>query len=254
MADKEKDKDKEKHAKPAGGAPREIPQEHKARAEKARKAKAAAAAGAAADTGPEEALPPPPPARLIGRFRDQITPALMEKFGYKNRLAVPRLEKVVISMGIGKFATAGSEGKGKIELAEKELGVIAGQRPIRCKSKKSVANFKVREDMDTGLKVTLRGARMYEFVDRLITLAIPRVKDFRGLDPKGFDQDGNFNFGFSEQTVFPEVSVETLQFQQGMNVTMVTTARTIPEGRELLRQFGMPFREDAKPEKEREKK
>jgi large subunit ribosomal protein L5 len=147
-------------------------------------------------------------------------------------------------MGVGKFATLGGEGKAKIEQAERELTVIAGQKPIRCKAKKSVANFKVREGMETGLKVTLRAKRMYEFMDRLITLAFPRVKDFRGVDPKGFDNGGNYNFGFNEQTVFPEVEGATVTFQQGMNVTVVTTANTPDEGRELLRQFGMPFREE----------
>ncbi len=189
---------------------------------------------------------PAPPARLIAKYRGEVVPALKQKFGFTNVLAVPRLEKIVISMGVGKFATAGGEGKGKIEQAEKELSVIAGQKPVRCKAKKSVANFKVREGQETGLKVTLRGSRMYEFLDRLITLAIPRVKDFRGLDPKGFDSSGNYNFGFAEQTVFPEVSIETLTFQQGMNITVVTTASSPDEGRELLKQFGMPFREDNK--------
>src|SRR5207247_8966275 len=124
--------------------------------------------------------------------------------------------------------------KGKMEQAEKELSVISGQKPVRCKAKKSVANFKVREGMETGLKVTLRGKRMYEFLDRLITLAIPRVKDFRGLNPAGFDKGGNFNFGFTEQTVFPEVDAAAITFQQGMNVTMVTTAPSPEQGRELL--------------------
>jgi large subunit ribosomal protein L5 len=150
-------------------------------------------------------------------------------------------------MGLGKAVTSGE--KGKMEQAEKELGVIAGQRPVRCKAKKSVSNFKVREGQETGLKVTLRGLRMYEFLDRLITLAIPRVKDFRGLDPKGFDQAGNYNFGFTEQTVFPEVSLETLSFQQGMNVTLVTTADNPEEGRELLAQFGMPFTKEEEKQK-----
>ena len=167
-------------------------------------------------------------------------PALTQQFGYKNRLAVPRLEKIVISMGLGKAVTAGE--KGKLETAERELGVIAGQRPVRCKAKKSVANFKVREGQETGLKVTLRGKRMYEFLDRLITLAFPRVKDFRGEDPKGFDRDGNYNFGFTEQTVFPEVDAAAVTFPQGMNITMVTTARDPEHGRALLRQFGFPFR------------
>jgi large subunit ribosomal protein L5 len=150
-------------------------------------------------------------------------------------------------MGLGKFATAGGEGKSQFEKAEKELTVIAGQKPVRCKAKKSVANFKVREGQETGLKVTLRGNRMYEFLDRLITLAFPRVKDFRGVNPDGFDKTGNYNFGFNEQTVFPEVDGATVTFQQGMNITVVTTARgNVDAGRELLKQFGFPFRETAK--------
>jgi large subunit ribosomal protein L5 len=195
------------------------------------------------ETGDEPRGPIPTP-RLIEKYRNEVVPALRQKFGYKNALAIPRLEKVVISMGVGKFATAGGEGKAKIEQAERELTVIAGQKPVRCKAKKSVANFKVREGMETGLKVTLRGKRMYEFMDRLITLAFPRVKDFRGVDPKGFDKSGNYNFGFNEQTVFPEVEGATVTFQQGMNITVVTTAGSADEGRELLKQFGMPFREE----------
>src|SRR5206468_12104080 len=164
-------------------------------------------------------------------------------FGYKNMMAVPRVEKIVVSMGLGKFATSGGDGKANFEKAERELTVIAGQRPVRTKAKKSVANFKVREGMETGVKVTLRGTRMYEFLDRLISLAIPRVKDFRGLDPTGFDKVGNYNFGFTEQTVFPEVDGSAVTFQQGMNITMVTTAKNADEGRELLKGFGFPFRE-----------
>ncbi len=192
---------------------------------------------------------PAPPARLIAHYREKVVPQLQQKFGHTNNLAVPRLEKIVISMGVGKYATAGGEGKSKIEQAEKELGVIAGQRPVRTKAKKSVANFKVREGMETGLKVTLRGSRMWEFLDRMVTLAIPRVKDFRGLSPNGFDKSGNYNFGFTEQTVFPEVDAAAVTFQQGMNITMVTTARNAEEGRELLRQFGFPFRTDEKESK-----
>src|SRR5256885_6485694 len=147
-------------------------------------------------------------------------------------------------MGVGRFATEGGDGKAKMQQAEKELSVIAGQRPVRTKAKKSVANFKVREGMETGLKVTLRGNRMYEFLDRMISLAFPRVKDFRGVDPSGFDKNGNYNFGFTEQTVFPEVDGATVTFQQGMNITLVTTARKPEEGKELLKQFGFPFREE----------
>jgi large subunit ribosomal protein L5 len=192
----------------------------------------------------DEPQQPAPPPRLLVRYRQEIVPALQQKLGVKNALAVPRLEKIVVSMGLGKIMTSGTaDAKSKMEEAEKELAVITGQKPVRCKAKKSVANFKVRQGMETGLKVTLRGARMYEFVDRLVTLAIPRVKDFRGLDPKGFDKDGNYNFGFTEQTVFPEVNAAEVGFQQGMNITMVTTAVSAEHGRELLRQFGMPFRD-----------
>jgi large subunit ribosomal protein L5 len=200
----------------------------------------------AADEGPDTAATPAPPPRLIAVYREKIVPALQEKLKVKNALAVPRIEKIVISMGVGRFAVEGGEGKGKMQQAEKELGVIAGQRPVRTKAKKSVANFKVREGMDTGLKVTLRGNRMYEFLDRMISLAIPRVKDFRGLNPEGFDDDGNYNFGFTEQTVFPEVNAAEVVFQQGMNITMVTTARDKTQGRELLVQFGFPFRTNEK--------
>jgi len=232
MAEQNKDK---KDKKPKGDG-----------AGKARKPKADAAVQQ--DQGGDDDAPaqPAPPARLSIKYRDEIVPALQQKFGFKNKFAVPRLEKIVISMGVGRFATEGGEGKAKIDKAERELSVIAGQKPLRCKAKKSVANFKVREGQETGLKVTLRGGRMYEFLDRMISLAFPRVKDFRGVSPDGFDKDGNYNFGFTEQTVFPEVDGAAVTFQQGMNVTMVTTASKPDEGRELLRQFGFPFRTEEK--------
>jgi large subunit ribosomal protein L5 len=188
-----------------------------------------------------------PPARLIAHYRDTVVPQLQEKLGIKNLMATPRIEKIVISMGLGKIATSGgADAKAKFEQAEKELGIIAGQKPVRCKAKKSVANYKVREGQETGLKVTLRGNRMYEFLDRVVSLAIPRVKDFRGLDPNGFDKTGNYNFGFNEQTVFPEVDGAAVTFQQGMNITMVTTAKNPDHGRELLKGFGFPFRDKSK--------
>ena len=244
MSEKEK---QEKEKKPKGPKPEGKGHGEKGGGEKkARKPKGPALAEEVADEGPQQ---PVPPARLYERYKSEIAPALGEKIGQKNRLAVPRLEKIVISMGVGRFAVEGGEGKAKMQQAEKELSVIAGQKPERTKAKKSVANFKVREGMETGLKVTLRGQRMYEFLDRMITLAIPRVKDFRGLNPNGFDKDGNYNFGFTEQTVFPEVEGAAVTFQQGMNVTMVTTARKAEHGRELLRHFGMPFREEGKQEK-----
>jgi large subunit ribosomal protein L5 len=209
-----------------------------------KKAKKPAAAEQQVEGGEDQPQQPAPPARLAAAYRDQIAPALMQQFKYKNKMQVPKLEKIVISMGLGKAVTSGE--KGKLEQAEKELTVIAGQKPVRCKAKKSVANFKVREGQETGLKVTLRGNRMYEFLDRMVTLAIPRVKDFRGLNPNGFDKAGNYNFGFTEQTVFPEVDAAAVTFQQGMNITMVTTAGTPNEGRELLKAFGFPFRTDEK--------
>jgi len=239
MSEKDKDKEKQKKPKAEGGA-------HKGGGEKKAK-KPRAEAAAEQDGGAEETAGQPAPApRLYEKFKGEIVPALQQKLGVTNRFAVPKLEKIVISMGLGRFAVEGGEGKAKFQQAEKELQVIAGQKPVRCKAKKSVANFKVREGMDTGVKVTLRGTRMYEFLDRLITLAIPRVKDFRGLDPNGFDKVGNYNFGFTEQTVFPEVEGAAVTFQQGMNITMVTTASSADHGRELLRQFGMPFRETSK--------
>src|SRR5215212_3482158 len=237
MSEKDKDKQDKKpkgEAQKGGGPPKGAKQQKQPRKPKG----GAAAQEAEVDDGAPQQ--PAPPARLIETYRQQIVPAMVQKFGYKNQMSVPRLEKIVISMGLGKAAAAGE--KAKIEQAEKELGVIAGQRPVRCKAKKSVANFKIREGQETGLKVTLRGSRMYEFLDRVITLAIPRVKDFRGLNPNAFDKNGNYNFGFTEQTVFPEVDAAAVTFQQGMNITMVTTARKPDEGRELLRQFGFPFR------------
>jgi large subunit ribosomal protein L5 len=222
---------------PKGGKPSA---EEIARKKAAKKAKVEVAAE---EEGDEASQTPAPPPRLIAHYRDTVAPALKQRFGYTNNLAVPRLEKIVISMGVGKFSTAGE--KEKINQAEKELSVIAGQKPVRCKAKKSVANFKVREGMETGLKVTLRGNRMYEFLDRMISLAFPRVKDFRGVSAKGFDKAGNYNFGFTEQSVFPEVDVANITFQQGMNITMVTTAKSPDEGRELLKGFGFPFRDDS---------
>lgn len=213
----------------------------KAQGQKARKPKAQAVE--AVDEQPVSHEPPPPP-RLKVKYQQEIAPALRESLGIANVHATPKLEKIVISMGLGKAVTAGE--KGKMEQAEKELSVIAGQKPVRCKAKKSVANFKVREGQETGLKVTLRGGRMYEFLDRLISLAIPRVKDFRGLRATGFDAKGNYNFGLTEQTVFPEVDPAAVTFQQGMNITVVTTAHDATQGKALLKQLGMPLADENK--------
>lgn len=218
-----------------------------AAARKAAKAKADKA-GEGEEAAVEEApSAPAPEPRLAIHYREKVVPALKEVLKESNIHALPKLEKIVISMGLGKIATAGgADAKSKFDQAEKELSIIAGQKPVRCKAKKSVANFKVREGQETGLKVTLRGKRMYEFFDRLISLTIPRVKDFRGLSPTGFDKAGNYNFGFTEQTVFPEIDGANVTFQQGMNITIATTASDINGGRELLKQFGFPFRDDSK--------
>jgi len=157
---------------------------------------------------------------------------------------------VVVSMGVGKAV----QDKKVIDLAKSDLMAITGQLPLACKAKKSVSNFKVRKGDQTGLKVTMRGVRMYEFMDRLISLAIPRVRDFRGLSPKGFDGKGNYSMGLSEQTVFPEINIGKVEFQQGMNITFVTTAKSDEEAREMLALLGMPFREsesEAKASKEK---
>jgi large subunit ribosomal protein L5 len=177
-------------------------------------------------------------ARLRDLYKAQIVPELTRQFNYKNPMAVPRVEKVVVSMGVGRA----TQDKKFLELARKDLMMITGQMPAACKAKKSVSNFKVRAGIETGLKVTIRGERMYEFMDRLINLAIPRVRDFRGLSPTGFDGRGNYSMGLTEQTVFPEINPAQVEFQQGMNVTFVTTARTDEEARKMLMLFGMPFR------------
>ena len=177
-------------------------------------------------------------ARLKDLYQSKIISELTKEFNYKNPMAVPYIQKVVVSMGVGKAV----QDKKFLELAKKDLTMITGQIPIICKAKKSVSNFKVREGAETGLKVTVRGVRMYEFMDRLISLAIPRIRDFRGLNQNGFDGRGNYSMGIAEQSVFPEINSAKMEFQQGMNITFVTTAKTDNEARKLLQLFGMPFR------------
>jgi large subunit ribosomal protein L5 len=178
-------------------------------------------------------------ARLKDLYKSKIIPELVKEFAYKSPMAVPRIKKIVISMGVGKT----TQDKKFLELAKKDLMMITGQMPVVCKAKKSVSNFKLREGLEIGLKVTVRRQRMYEFMDRLISLAIPRVRDFRGLSPKGFDGRGNYSMGLSEQSVFPEINPAKVEFQQGMNITFVTTANTDREAHRMLSLFGMPFRE-----------
>ncbi len=181
-------------------------------------------------------------ARLWDQYKTQIVPALQQEFGRQNRLSIPRLEKIVVSMGLGRAI----QEKKRLEVAQKELAQITGQKPIICAARKSVSNFKVRRGYDVGVKVTLRGSRMWEFLERLIAVAIPRTRDFRGLNPNGFDGRGNFSLGLAEQTIFPEIDADKVEFQQGMNITLVTSARSDNEGLRLLTLLGMPFRKAEK--------
>ncbi len=179
-------------------------------------------------------------ARIYDKYKKEVAPALSKHFGYSSAMAIPRLKKIVVSMGLG----SAHEDQAWFEAAQKQLAMIAGQKPLVTLSKKSISNFKLRQGMKVGLKVTLRGQRMYEFFDRLVSLAIPRVKDFRGLNPSGFDGRGSYNMGLVEQTVFSEVDPASVTFTQGMNISMQTSAGTDEEARELLSLMGMPFRKD----------
>jgi large subunit ribosomal protein L5 len=175
--------------------------------------------------------------RLKTDYEERIVPAMVERFGYKNRLEVPRLEKIVINMGVGEA----TQDKKKVESAAAEMERIAGQKPVITKAKKSIAQFKLREGMPIGCKVTLRRERMYEFLDRLVTIALPRVRDFRGLNPRSFDGRGNYAMGLKEQIVFPEINYDQIEKVRGMDVIITTTAKTDEEARELLRLFNFPF-------------
>jgi large subunit ribosomal protein L5 len=175
--------------------------------------------------------------RLKADYEDRIVKAMTEKFGYKNRLQVPRLDKIVVNMGVGEA----TQDKKKVEQAAGEMELISGQKPVITKAKKSIAQFKLREGMPIGCKVTLRRDRMFEFLDRLVTIALPRVRDFRGLNPKSFDGRGNYAMGLKEQIVFPEINYDQIDKVRGMDIIVTTTARTDEEARELLRLFNFPF-------------
>lgn len=176
-------------------------------------------------------------ARLLERYRNEVVDAMVERFGYANRMAVPRLDKIVVNIGVGNA----HEDKTRLEQGQKDLPAITGQSPIATRAKRSIAAFKIRDGYIVGLKVTLRNIRMYEFLDRLSSIAIPRVRDFRGLSPKSFDGRGNCTLGITEQLIFPEVRIDDVAIVQGMDITLCTTAKTDEEGLELLRLLGMPF-------------
>lgn len=177
-------------------------------------------------------------ARLKEKYTNEIVPALMKKFSYKNHMQVPKIEKVVINMGVGDAV----QNSKLLDAAVNELTLISGQKPVITRAKKSIAGFKLREGMPIGTKVTLRGERMYYFLDKLFNVALPRVRDFRGVSPKGFDGRGNYTLGLKEQLIFPEIEYDKVDKVRGMDVVIVTTAKTDEEARELLTELGMPFR------------
>lgn len=175
--------------------------------------------------------------RLKAKYNKEVVPALIKQFGYKNINEVPKIEKIILNMGLGDV----KDNSKSFNLAVEELGLIAGQKPVVTKAKKSVANFKLREGMNIGAKVTLRGTRMYEFMDRLISVALPRVRDFRGINPKAFDGRGNYSYGIKEQLIFPEIIYDKIEKIRGFDVCFVTTAKTDAESKALLTLMGMPF-------------
>ncbi|WP_353893442.1 50S ribosomal protein L5 [Proteinivorax hydrogeniformans] len=177
-------------------------------------------------------------ARLKSLYREEIIPTMVEKFGYTNVMEVPYIEKIVINMGVGEA----KDNPKALEAAVKDLEIISGQKPVITKAKKAIAGFKIRQDMKIGTKVTLRGNRMYEFLDRLVNVALPRVRDFRGVSAKAFDGRGNYTLGLKEQIIFPEIDYDKIDKVRGMDVVVVTTAKTDEEARGLLRAFGMPFK------------
>jgi large subunit ribosomal protein L5 len=226
-------------AKAAGGTAPQKAQQPKGGTKPQAKAQpkkgAEAPAAPAARPKPTGSAPP----RLRDRYRAQVVPALMKERGYTNVFAVPRLDKIVINMGVGE----GRENAKVLDFATADLQAISGQKPVVTRAKKSIANFKLREGAPIGAKVTLRGARMYEFLDRLMNIALPRVRDFRGVPPRGFDGRGNYALGLREQLIFPEIVYDKIDKVRGMDINIVTTARSDEEAKALLTHLGMPFRE-----------
>jgi large subunit ribosomal protein L5 len=225
----------DKPAQPKAAAAARPPQ-GAARPKGGKAAQPAAAEPAAAKRAAVSGQVPP---RLRDRFRTAVIPALMKERGYTNPFEVPRLEKIVINMGVGE----GKENAKVLDFATADLGAIAGQKPVVTRAKKSIANFKLRENAPIGCKVTLRGPRMYEFLDRLVNVALPRVRDFKGVAPKAFDGRGNYALGLREQVIFPEILYDKVDKVRGMDVVMVTSARTDEEAKALLAHLGVPFRE-----------
>jgi large subunit ribosomal protein L5 len=178
-------------------------------------------------------------ARLLDQYNQTIAPALGEKFQIKNKMAIPKLEKIVVNMGVGRA----TQDKALLQVAVESLAKITGQQPVIAKAKVSVSGFRLREGNEIGCKVTLRGKRMYEFLDRLVSVALPRIRDFRGVNPNSFDGNGNYTMGLAEQVVFPEIDADKTQISQGMDITIVTSTSSDDQARELLKAFGLPFRQ-----------
>jgi large subunit ribosomal protein L5 len=225
---KEKDK---KDAKPKQ-APKEAPQQ-KAPSKEARKEKVSSAAPI--EKGPQQ---PAPPARLAIQYREKIVPDLMQKFGYKTVMQVPRIRKITLNMGVGETTAD----KKMLDNAVADMARIAGQKPVVTKARRSIANFKLRAGFPIGCMVTLRGARMYEFLDRLVNIAIPRIRDFRGVSNRAFDGRGNYSLGVREQIIFPEIDYDKIDALRGMNIAITTTAKNDDEARALLTAFRFPFK------------
>jgi large subunit ribosomal protein L5 len=228
MAKQDKDKSKQ-DAKPAEKKP--APQQ----AQKPKKE-----AQAPKKEAPKSAAPelPAPPARLAVHYREKVVPDLMQKHGYKTVMQVPRIKKITINMGVGETTTD----KKVLDAAVADMAKIAGQKPVVTKSRKSIANFKIRANFPVGCMVTLRGARMYEFLDRLVNVAMPRIRDFRGVSNRAFDGRGNYNLGFKEQIIFPEIDYDKIDMLRGMNIAITTSAKTDDEARSLLAAFRFPFK------------
>ena len=227
---KEKDKKDKKDTKPKQEA-KEAPQQ-KAPSKEARKEKVSAAP---IEQGPQQ---PAPPARLAIQYREKIVPDLMQKFGYKTVMQVPRIRKITLNMGVGET----TNDKKMLDNAVADMARIAGQKPVVTKARRSIANFKLRAGFPIGCMVTLRGARMYEFLDRLVNIAIPRIRDFRGVSNRAFDGRGNYSLGVREQIIFPEIDYDKIDALRGMNIAITTTAKNDDEARALLTAFRFPFK------------
>ena len=231
-AGKGEEKVDKKHAAGDGPPPPKAEEKvKKSKRQEKRKAEITAAVGEARAKGDTAA-------RLTAKYKTEVIPALMKDFGYKNPMQVPKLEKIVINMGLGEAINNNK----LIEQAEEQMMALAGQKPVVTKARKSIANFKLREGQSIGCMVPLRSHRMYEFYDRLVNIALPRVRDFKGLSTKSFDGKGNFTLGIREQIIFPEINYDKIEKIKGMNITIVTTAKSDEEGRALLKYMGMPFR------------